>query len=84
MNERDMRGIMNDQDLVNELRGYAQWAKDAPDGALEDMGHVLTEAADVIERQQTRVMELEKAVEELFAQLPRWMTLPKVPEVENA
>lgn len=34
MNERDVRGIMNDQDLVNELRGYAQWAKDAPDGLV--------------------------------------------------
>lgn len=34
MNERDMRGIMNDQDLVDELRGYAQWAKDVPDGLV--------------------------------------------------
>lgn len=33
MNERDVRD-MTDQDIVNELRGYAQWAVGHTRGAM--------------------------------------------------
>lgn len=68
MNERDMRGIMNDQDLVNELREHAEWAEgnqyETPITLCDD----LAEAADRLENQNAHIAALQKEIERLRGQ----------------
>ena len=68
MNERDMRGIMNDQELVNALREHAEWAEGNQWETPITLGDDLTEAADRLENQNAHIAALRQEIEKLRGQ----------------
>lgn len=64
---------MKDQELVNALREHAEWARvnewETPITLCDD----LAEAADRLENQSAHIVALQKKIEKLRAQLPRWI-----------
>lgn len=72
---------MKDQDLVNALREHAEWAAGNEWETPLMLGDDLTAAADRIANQNTHIAALQKAVEDLRAQLPRWIPVTeRLPE----
>lgn len=74
---------MKDQDLVKALREHADWWENGdlmdPLGGLEKD---LIAAADRIVNQNTHILALQKEIEDLRAQLPRWIPVEeRLPEV---
>ena len=64
---------MKDQELVNALREHAEWQRDNEWETPITLGDDLVEAADRIANQNTHILALQKEIEGLRAQLPRWI-----------
>ena len=64
---------MKDQDLVNALREHAEWQRGNEWETPITLGDDLVEAADRIANQNTHILALQKEIEKLRAQLPRWI-----------
>ena len=79
---------MKDQELVKALREHAEWQRGNEWETPITLGDDLVEAADRIANQQTHILALQKEIEGLRAQLPRWIPvterLPEPPEVVKA
>lgn len=76
---------MKDQELVKALREHANWWENGdmmdPLGGLEKD---LLAAADRIANQSTHIAALQKEIEKLRAQLPRWIPVEeRLPELQN-
>lgn len=75
---------MKDQDLVNALREHAEWQRGNEWETPITLGDDLVEAADRIANQNTHILALQKEIDRLRAQLPRWIPvterLPEPPE----
>mgnify|MGYP004644509711 CR=1 FL=1 len=74
---------MRDTNLVNALREHADWWENGdmmdPLGGLEKD---LLAAADRIANQSTHILALQKEIEGLRAQMPRWIPVTeRLPEV---
>lgn len=63
---------MKDQELVNALREHAEWARANEWETPITLGDDLAEAADQLENQNAHITALQKEIEKLRAQLPRW------------
>lgn len=76
---------MRDTNLVNALREHAEWAQANEWETPITLGDDLVEAADRIVNQSTHILALQKEIEGLRAQMPRWIPVEeRLPEVENA
>ena len=76
---------MKDQKLVKALREHAEWARANEWETPITLGDDLVEAADRIANQNTHIAALQKAVEDLRAQLPRWIPVTeRMPENAEA
>lgn len=77
---------MKDQELVNALREHAEWQRGNEWETPITLGDDLVEAADRIANQDTHILALQKEIEKLRGQLPRWIPveeqLPEPPEEE--
>ena len=72
---------MKDQDLVNALREHAEWQRGNEWETPITLGDDLAEAADRIANQNTHILALQKEIEGLRAQLPRWIPVTeRLPE----
>ena len=76
---------MRDTNLVNSLREHADWWENGdmmdPLGGLEKD---LLAAADRIANQSTHIAALQKEIEKLRAQLPRWIPVTeRLPELQS-
>ena len=72
---------MTDQKLIQELRTHAEWAAGNEWETPLMLGDDLTAAADRIANQNTHIAALQKAIEDLRAQLPRWIPVTeRLPE----
>lgn len=72
---------MKDQDLVNKLREHAEWQRGNEWETPITLGDDLAEAADRIANQNTHILALQKEIEGLRAQLPRWIPVTdRLPE----
>lgn len=66
MNERDMRGIMNDQELVNNLRTHLEAArKIGLYPGKSGIWAMIEQAADRIANQSTHIAALQQEIEKL-------------------
>ena len=73
---------MRDTNLVNALREHAEWAEgnqyETPITLCDD----LAEAADRLENQNAHIAALQKEIEKLRGQLPRWIPVTeRLPEI---
>lgn len=76
---------MTDQELIQALREHAEWAAGNEWETPLMLGDDLTAAADRIANQNTHIAALQKAVEDLRAQLPRWIPVTeRMPENAEA
>ena len=64
---------MRDTNLVNALREHAEWARANEWETPITLGDDLVEAADRIANQSTHIAALQKEIEKLRGQLPRWI-----------
>ena len=64
---------MRDTNLVNALREHAEWQRGNEWETPITLGDDLVEAADRIANQDTHILALQKEIEGLRAQLPRWI-----------
>ena len=64
---------MKDQELIQRLREHADWAEENEWDTLITLGDDLTEAADRIANQNIHILALQKEIEGLRAQMPRWI-----------
>lgn len=64
---------MTDQELIQALREHAEWAAGNEWETPLMLGDDLTAAADRIANQNTHIAALQKAIEDLRAQLLRWI-----------
>lgn len=64
---------MRDTNLVNALREHAEWQRGNEWETPITLGDDLVEAADRIANQNTHILALQKEIEDLRAQLPRWI-----------
>lgn len=72
---------MRDQELVNKLREHAEWARANEWETPITLGDDLVEAADRIANQSTHVAALQKEIEKLRGQMPRWIPVEeRLPE----
>lgn len=76
---------MKDQELVNALREHADWWENGdmmePLGGLEKD---LFAAADRLENQNAHIAALQKEIEKLRGQPPRWIPVEeRLPELQN-
>ena len=72
---------MTDQELIQALREHAEWAAGNEWETPLMLGDDLTAAADRIANQNTHIAALQKAIEDLRAQLPRWIPVTeRLPE----
>ena len=72
---------MKDQELVNALREHAEWAQGNEWETPITLGDDLVEAADRIANQNTHILALQKEIEGLRKQLPRWIPVTeRMPE----
>ena len=75
---------MKDQDLVNALREHAEWQRGNEWETPITLGDDLVEAADRIANQNTHILALQKEIEGLRAQLPRWIPVTeRLPELQS-
>ena len=75
---------MRDTNLVNALREHAEWAEGNQWETPITLGDDLAEAADRIVNQNTHILALQKEIEKLRAQLPRWIPVAeRLPEPET-
>ena len=73
---------MRDANLVNVLREHAEWARSNEWETPITLGDDLVKAADRIANQSTHIAALQKEIEKLRAQLPRWIPVAeRLPEV---
>lgn len=73
---------MKDTNLVNALREHAEWAQANEWETPITLGDDLVEAADRIANQSTHIAALQKEIEKLRGQLPRWIPVTeRLPEV---
>lgn len=73
---------MTDQELIQELRTHAEWAAGNEWETPLMLGDDLTAAADRIANQNTHIAALQKAIEDLRRQMPRWIPVTeRLPEV---
>ena len=73
---------MRDTNLVNALREHAEWQRGNEWETPITLGDDLVEAADRIANQNTHILALQKEIEDLRAQLPRWIPVTeRLPEV---
>lgn len=72
---------MRDTNLVNALREHAEWARANEWETPITLGDDLAEAADRIANQSTHIAALQKEIEKLRGQLPRWIPVEeRLPE----
>ena len=72
---------MRDTNLVNALREHAAWAQANEWETPITLGDDLVEAADRIANQSTHIAALQKEIEKLRGQLPRWIPVEeRLPE----
>lgn len=72
---------MRDTNLVNALREHAAWAQANEWETPITLGDDLAEAADRIANQSTHIAALQKEIEKLRGQLPRWIPVTeRLPE----
>lgn len=72
---------MRDTNLVNALREHAEWARANEWETPITLGDNLAEAADRIANQSTHIAALQKEIEKLRGQLPRWIPVEeRLPE----
>lgn len=64
---------MKDQELVKALREHAEWQRGNEWETPITLGDDLVEAADRIANQSTHIAALQKEIEKLRGQLPRWI-----------
>lgn len=64
---------MRDINLVNALREHAEWQRGNEWETPITLGDDLTEAADRIANQSTHIAALQKEIEKLRGQPPRWI-----------
>lgn len=64
---------MKDKELVKALREHAEWQRGNEWETPITLGDDLVEAADRIANQNTHILALQKEIEDLRAQLPRWI-----------
>lgn len=75
---------MRDTNLVNALREHAEWAEANEWGTPITLGDDLVEAADRIANQSTHIAALQKEIEMMRAQVPRWIPVEeRLPEVQS-
>ena len=75
---------MRDTNLVNALREHAEWARANEWETPITLGDDLAEAADQLENQNAHITALQKEIEKLRAQLPRWNPVEeRLPELQN-
>ena len=75
---------MKDQELVKALREHAEWARANEWETPITLGDDLVEAADRIANQSTHIAALQKEIEKLRGQLPRWIPVTeRLPELQN-
>lgn len=75
---------MRDTNLVNALREHAEWARANEWETPITLGDDLVEAADRIANQSTHIAALQKEIEKLRGQLPRWIPVTeRLPELQN-
>lgn len=75
---------MKDQDLVKALREHAEWQRGNEWETPITLGDDLVEAADRIANQDTHVAALQKEIEKLRAQMPRWIPVEeRLPELQS-
>ena len=72
---------MTDQELIQALREHAEWAAGNEWETPLMLGDDLIAAADRIANQNTHIAALQKAIEDLRAQLDRWIPVAeRLPE----
>lgn len=72
---------MRDTNLVKALREHAEWQRGNEWETPITLGDDLVEAADRIANQDTHILALQKEIEKLRAQLPRWIPVEeRLPE----
>ena len=72
---------MRDTNLVNALREHAEWQRGNEWETPITLGDDLVEAADRIANQNTHILALQKEIEDLRAQVPRWIPVTeRLPE----
>ena len=75
---------MRDTNLVNALREHAEWAEGNQWETPITLGDDLVEAADRIANQSTHIAALQKEIEMMRAQVPRWIPVEeRLPEVQS-
>ncbi len=75
---------MRDTNLVNALREHAEWQRGNEWETPITLGDDLVEAADRIANQSTHITALQKEIEKLRAQLPRWIPVEeRLPELQS-
>lgn len=75
---------MRDTNLVNALREHAEWQRGNEWETPITLGDDLVEAADRIANQNTHILALQKEIEDLRAQVPRWIPVTeRLPEPET-
>lgn len=75
---------MRDTNLVKALREHAEWAEANEWETPITLGDDLVEAADRIANQNTHILALQKEIEKLRGQLPRWIPVEeRLPEPET-
>lgn len=75
---------MTDQELIQALREHAEWAAGNEWETPLMLGDDLTAAADRIANQNTHIAALQKAIEDLRAQLSRWIPVAeRLPETAD-
>ena len=72
---------MRDTNLVNALREHAEWARANEWETPITLGDDLAEAADRLENQNAHIAALQKEIEKLRRQVPRWIPVTeRLPE----
>ena len=79
---------MTDNELIQTLRAHAEWLRDSELSWAYPVPYSGVEkAADRLANQNTHILALQKEIEGLRAQLPRWIPvterLPEPPEVDG-
>lgn len=75
---------MRDTNLVNALREHAEWQRGNEWETPITLGDDLVEAADRIANQDTHILALQKEIEKLRGQLPRWIPVEeRLPETQG-
>lgn len=75
---------MRDTNLVNALREHAEWARANEWETPITLGDDLAEAADRLENQNAHIAALQKEIEKLRGQVPRWIQVEeRLPKLQS-